>query len=79
MPLIQPKWTTEPTTLYVVSYFATNAINTNPFFVDPVMYDLPTAQAKAKEYITSNNNEGVCTLQETSCFIVYPATSWVDF
>jgi hypothetical protein len=74
-----PTWPIEPTTLYVVSYFSSNAANTQPSFVDPIMYDYNTALAKAKEYIAANGNVGVCTLQQTSCTVVFPSVPWKDF
>lgn len=74
-----PTWPIEQTTLYVVSYFADNATNTMPTFVDPIMYDYNTAIEKAKEYITNHLNLGVCTIQQTSCTVVYPSIPWEDF
>jgi len=77
--LVQPNWPIEPTTLYVVSYYATNALGEAPASVYTTMVSLDEAMTKAKEVIASNNNEGVCTLQVTNAYIVYPAVGWQDF
>lgn len=74
-----PTWPVEPTTLYVVSYFANNMTNTAPTLVDPIMYDYNSALQKAKDYITDNSNTGVCTIQPVACTVVYPSIPWEDF
>lgn len=79
MPLIQPKWPIEQATLYVVSYYATNAESAEPVETYNIMSDYNAAIEKAKELITDNANVGVCTVQPVNTAIVFPAVEWVDF
>lgn len=74
-----PTWPIEPTILFIVSYYPNNALNTSPSDIYSIMTDYNEAEAKAKELITNNANTGVCTIQQTTCVIVYPAKPWEDF
>lgn len=73
-----PTWPIEPTVLYVVSYFANNALNTAPTLTDPVLYGYNEAIEKSKIYILNNNNNGVCIIQPITCSIIYPSIPWED-
>lgn len=74
-----PIWPTEPTTLYVVLYFETNALGQQPTIADPVLYTFNQAMDKSKEYITNAGNAGVCAIQPITATIVYPSIPWEDF
>jgi hypothetical protein len=74
-----PTWPIEPTILYVVTYYPTNALEAEPDSIDLVMKDLESAVARAKELITDAENVGVCTIQQVCATIVYPAIPWEAF
>lgn len=74
-----PTWPIEPTTLYVVTYYTTNAVDQEPSGISLTMRSYNEAVDKAKELITDASNVGVCTIQTVCAAIVYPSIAWVDF
>lgn len=72
-------WPIEPTVLYIFSYYATNAINSEPVYNSNLLSDYNTALQAAKDYITAQSNVGVCIIQPITCTLVYPFVPWEDF
>ena len=74
-----PSWPVEPTTLYVLTWYETNALSQNPTTFSSMLMNYNEALDKAKELITDNGNTGVCIIQPITCSIVYPSVPWEDF
>lgn len=74
-----PTWPVEPTILYIVSYYSTNALNEEPALINSLLQTKNDAIDKAKELITNSGNVGVCLIQPITCDIVYPSIPWQDF
>lgn len=74
-----PTWKVEPTILYVVAYYPTNATDEAPASIELRMLTYEAAVAKAKEIILGNNSEGVCCIYPANVSIVYPPIPWEDF
>lgn len=71
-------WPVEPTILYFVSYYPTNASGQAPTYVDPVMYNETDAIERAKALITENSNQGVAVIVPTSVNVIYPLVPYVE-
>jgi hypothetical protein len=74
-----PTWVIEPTTLYVVAFYETNATDEAPASIELRMRTYEEAVSKAKELIVANANEGVCCIYPANVSIVYPPIPWEDF
>jgi hypothetical protein len=74
-----PTWPIEPTLLFVVTYYETNALSQAPTSISLTMRNYNDAVDRAKQLITDNGNEGVCAIQQVTASIVYPSIPWSDF
>ncbi len=69
----------EQANLYVMAYYANNAMNTAPEIVNLQMVTTEQAIEAAKTKILAENNEGVCVLYPAAVTVVFPAIPWEDF
>ncbi len=69
----------EQANLFVMAYYATNAMDEAPQVTNLRMVTLFEAIEAAKAKILLENNEGVCVLYPAAVTIVFPAVPWEDF
>ena len=72
-------WPVEPTILYMFSYYPTNGINEEPSYHSNMLVDYNSALQGAKDYITTQANDGVCIIQAITTTMVFPYVDWQDF